>query len=83
MDAVRARVGLSPIPATLENILIERRIELAGEGHRWFDLIRNGIAADELSEKGFVSGKHEILPIPLLELDNTLIEQNQEYGGTK
>ncbi|GGZ29256.1 membrane protein [Echinicola pacifica] len=83
MDAIRARVGLSPIPATLENILEERRLELAGEGHRWFDLIRNGLAAQALADKGFVAGKHEILPIPLLELDNTILEQNAEYGGTK
>lgn len=83
LDAVRARVGLASVPATIDSILDERRLELAGEGHRWFDLIRNGRAAQALASKGFVAGKHEILPIPLLELDNTLMEQNQEYGGTK
>lgn len=83
LDAVRARVGLDPVPVSMESILTERRLELAGEGHRWFDLIRNGIAAQVLANRGFVAGKHEILPIPLLELDNTQIEQNQEYGGTK
>ncbi|WP_200975810.1 RagB/SusD family nutrient uptake outer membrane protein [Echinicola sp. 20G] len=83
LDAVRARVGLAPIPANFENIMEERRLELAGEGHRWFDLVRTGLAAQALADRGFVAGKHEILPIPLLELDNTLIEQNQEYGGTK
>jgi hypothetical protein len=36
-----------------------------------------------LASRGFVAGKNEILPIPLLELDNTKIEQSKEWGGTK
>lgn len=40
MDRVRARVGLDPVPATLENIKNERRWELAFEGIRYFDLLR-------------------------------------------
>lgn len=83
INAVRNRVGLGPVSATLENIKRERRLELAGEGHRWFDLVRWGDAATALGSRGFVAGRHEILPIPLLEMDNTLIEQSVEYGGTK
>lgn len=83
LDAVRARVGLASVPATFDNIFRERRLELAGEGHRWFDLVRTGKAADALAFKGFQAGKHEVLPIPLLEMDNTKIQQNSEYGGTK
>lgn len=83
LNAVRARAGLGIVAATLENIKRERRLELAGEGHRWFDLIRWGDAAAALGNRGFVAGRHEVLPIPLLELDNTLLEQNKEYGGTK
>ena len=83
LNAVRARVGLGSVAATFENIKRERRVELAGEGHRWFDLVRWGDAQAALSAKGFVAGKHEVLPIPLLELDNTQLEQNKEYGGTK
>lgn len=83
LDAVRGRVGLPSIPATFENIFNERRLELAGEGHRWFDLVRTGKAPQALAFKGFQAGKHEILPIPLLEMENTLIEQSTEYGGTK
>ena len=82
LDAVRARVGLASIPATFDNIFNERRLELAGEGHRWFDLVRTGKAADALAFKGFKAGKHEVLPIPLLELSNTKLKQNKEYGGT-
>jgi len=44
MDRVRARVGLGSIPATLDNILIERRLELSLEGIRYFDVIRRGMA---------------------------------------
>jgi hypothetical protein len=82
LDAVRGRVGLASVPATFDNILNERRLELAGEGHRWFDLVRTGRAAAALAFKGFQAGKHEVLPIPLNELTNTKIQQNIEYGGT-
>jgi len=83
LNAVRGRVNLGPTEATLENIKHERRMELVGEGHRWFDLVRWGDAAAALADRGFVAGKHEILPIPLLEMENTLIEQSAEWGGTK
>lgn len=83
LNAVRARVGLKPVDATFENIKKERRLELAGEGHRWMDLVRWGDASVALKAKGFVAGKHEILPIPLLEMENTKILQSKEWGGTK
>ncbi|KQM78795.1 carbohydrate-binding protein SusD [Pedobacter sp. Leaf216] len=82
-NAVRARVGLSPIAVTLDNIMKERRLELAGEGHRFLDLVRWGKAATVLAYKGFKAGRNEIFPIPQSELANTKIEQNKEYGGTK
>ncbi|MVT12041.1 RagB/SusD family nutrient uptake outer membrane protein [Chitinophaga tropicalis] len=83
LNAVRNRVGLPAIDATDDNIFNERRLELAGEGHRWFDLVRTGRAATVLASRGFIAGKHEILPIPLLELENTKLEQSKEWGGTK
>lgn len=82
LDAVRDRVGLPSVPVNMDAIKHERRMELAGEGHRWFDLIRWGDAAEALAFKGFTAGKNELLPIPLLELENTLLKQNSEYGGS-
>jgi hypothetical protein len=80
LDAVRGRVGLSSVPATLDNIYNERRLELATEGHRWFDLVRTGQAASVLASKGFTANKNEVLPIPLVELQNTKLVQNPGYN---
>ena len=80
LDAVRDRVGLGSVPVSLGAIKAERRRELAGEGHRWFDLVRWGDAPTVLANRGFVAGKHEILPIPNQELESTQIEQNPNYN---
>jgi hypothetical protein len=80
LDAVRARVGLASIPVSLNAIADERRLELGGEGHRFFDLVRTGKAAAALASRGFVAGKNEIFPIPYRELENTLIVQNPGYN---
>ena len=52
-----------------DNILQERRVELVGEGHRFFDLVRTGKAASEII--GFEAGKHEVFPIPAIEIQLT------------
>lgn len=54
LDRVRERVGLGSVPATMENILKERRLELSLEGIRYFDLIRQGmgVASQELTSVG-------------------------------
>lgn len=79
LDAVRARVGLGSVPATLDNIYKERRLELATEGHRWDDLIRTGQAATVLAFKGFKKDKNEYLPIPQSSLNNTKLVQDPAY----
>ena len=63
-----------------ELILAERRIELVGEGHRFFDLVRTGKAAAEI--EGFTSGKNELFPIPIEEIQfsNGNWQQNPGYN---
>ncbi|TLX72306.1 RagB/SusD family nutrient uptake outer membrane protein [Labilibacter sediminis] len=59
----------------------ERRIELAMEFERYFDLIRWGLAEEALGPNGWTKGKHEVYPIPQIEIDRsqgTLI-QNPGY----
>ncbi|HEX6181630.1 MAG TPA: RagB/SusD family nutrient uptake outer membrane protein, partial [Chitinophagaceae bacterium] len=80
LDAVRARVGLPSVPVSMQTIKNERRAELAGEGHRWFDLVRWGDAPSVLSSRGFQAGKNEIFPIPSRELTGTKLVQNPGYN---
>jgi len=80
LDAVRARVGLPSVPVSKDAIKAERRKELAGEGFRFFDLVRWGDASAKLSSRGFKSGKNEIFPIPFKEMENTKIVQNPGYN---
>lgn len=64
-------------------ILRERRVELALEQHRWFDLVRTGRAATVMQAlgKNFVAGKHELFPIPQGEIDLSegALTQNAGY----
>ena len=79
LNRVRARAGLQPISnPTLEDVREERRLELAGEQDRYWDLLRTGRAASVLSGYGFQAGKHEWYPIPQAEVDLSggQLEQN-------
>jgi hypothetical protein len=68
VNQVRVRAGVPGIPVqSLNDIYKERRFELSGEGHRFFDLVRTGQAAQYID--GFVLGKHELFPIPQVEID--------------
>ena len=79
LDAVRTRVGLPSVPVSMAAIKAERRLELAGEGFRFFDLVRWGDSTAKLSSKGFVAGKNEVFPIPYRELQGTKLVQNPGY----
>ena len=73
----------------------ERRLELGLEGHRFFDLVRWGIAKQwidgylavektrrsYLNEAAFQAGKHEYMPIPQtqINLSGGLYQQNPGY----
>ncbi|MEZ4921277.1 MAG: RagB/SusD family nutrient uptake outer membrane protein [Saprospiraceae bacterium] len=67
--------------ALLDAIYHERRVELGLEGHRFFDLVRTGRASDVLGPLGFVSGIHELFPIPVSQIQatNGAITQNPGY----
>lgn len=71
VNEVRDRVDMDPLSASgtelTELIWKERRLELSGEGHRFFDLVRTGKAAEEI--EGFQEEKHELFPIPQIEID--------------
>jgi hypothetical protein len=60
----------------------ERRIELAMEHDRFFDLVRWGTAAAALQAHGktFVVGKHELLPIPQTQIDISKGVLTQNFG---
>jgi starch-binding outer membrane protein, SusD/RagB family len=69
----------------------ERRVELAMEGHRFHDLVRQGRAAQVINtyyanssiyklSNPFIPGIHELFPIPQMERSvNTSLEQNPGY----
>ena len=84
LNVVRRRAfgdNLHDITATgtalYQAILDERRVELAMEGERFFDLVRTGQAAAKIT--GFVVGKHEVFPIPQTEIDISGLKQNAGY----
>lgn len=91
-NQVRERVGLSTLPTdgseelTKEMLLYERRIELAFENHRFYDLIRFGVATEVLaafaaSENYSFSPTDLLLPIPQGEINVSqgLLSQNPGY----
>ncbi len=91
LDEVRNRAGLPNVSAGLskdifrQKVLHERRMELAFEGQRWFDLIRvnNGqYAIDFLHSigKSNMSKKFLLFPIPQKAIDaNPNLTQNPGY----
>jgi len=82
---------------TLMDVLNERRKELVAEGHRMYDVIRNGLTVQRIDAKdsNLSKTKHDtkymeydwnfymiVLPIPKKEMDtNPNMEQNPQYGN--
>lgn len=91
LNLVRNRAGLPDIASGMNQadfrdaVLRERRVELAFEGHRWFDLIRvnNGqYGLNFLHSIGKTNADehHLLLPIPQIERDrNPNLSQNPGY----
>lgn len=86
--------GIVVAAPTLEHaIRHERRMELAMEGHRWFDLVRWGNTKEHMDAykatesveaqnqmRTFIAGKHEIFPLPAEEIElNPALTQNDNY----
>jgi starch-binding outer membrane protein, SusD/RagB family len=59
----------------------ERQVELALEGDRFFDVIRQGRGQEVFGTKGFQAGKSELMPIPQQEIDLSagVLTQNPGY----
>lgn len=88
INKLRVRAGLSEVsPAAGEPLRAaiwhERHYELALEHDRFFDLVRQGRAAEvmQAAGKNFIKGKNELLPIPALqiELSGGGLTQNPGY----
>jgi starch-binding outer membrane protein, SusD/RagB family len=88
INEVRVRVGLDPIPsgksqADLRDLVrYERRIELAQEGTRYWDLRRWKLLKDAMAfAKKNYQDKFEYAPIPQnqIDLSNKVLKQNDGY----
>ncbi len=96
VNQVRARVNLAPITITgatdgINKVLEERKLELAFEGKRWFDLKRTGKAIEIIKNRKDASGnplsyaaniteQRLLWPIPQSQIDNNPnLTQNAGY----
>ena len=92
INKVRARAKIADLTPGLsadafrDSVFLERRKEFIQEGHRWFDLVRQGgniyvDALKKIPEKSAVSSKNILFPIPQTERElNTLLTQNPGYN---
>ncbi|MEM9934611.1 MAG: RagB/SusD family nutrient uptake outer membrane protein [Bacteroidota bacterium] len=86
LDPIRTRAGLDPLDHTVLNtqalvrqaIQDERRLELAFEGQRWFDLVRTGTVDAEMGET--VDSRYHVFPIPVSEVLASFGEISQNDG---
>ncbi len=88
LNQIRNRAGLANTTAVSQSdlrtaIWKERRVEMAFEHDRFFDLVRTGQAAAAFTIHGktFVTGKHEVFPLPQAFIDEAggLSTQNPGY----
>ncbi|MGB7395593.1 MAG: RagB/SusD family nutrient uptake outer membrane protein [Pricia sp.] len=82
INDIRGRVGLDPIGAErdlTEALRQEKRVELALEPHRWFDIVRWDLGSEIFGAAWNENLK--VFPFPLSEIDrsNGLLTQNPGY----
>ena len=84
LNKIRSRANLANVTATAKAtvrtaIANERRLELALEGHRWFDLVRTGAVNAEMGMT--IDSNYHLFPIPTSEIfaSNGVITQNPGY----
>jgi hypothetical protein len=87
LDPIRSRAGVDPLDHTVLNtqdlvrqaIQDERRLELAFEGQRWFDLVRTGTVDAEMGQT--IDSRYHLFPIPVSEVLASfgVITQNDGY----
>jgi tetratricopeptide (TPR) repeat protein len=94
LNQIRLRAGVAPkfvgdVQELREAIATERRLELAFENHRWFDLVRTGRAVEVMTAHGEAQKAEKVtvtpeaytnirtlLGIPLREIEEFGFEQN-------
>ncbi len=84
LNKIRTRAGLANSTASSQAevraaIADERRLELAFEGQRWFDLVRTGTVDAEMGET--IDSRYHLFPIPTSEVLASfgVITQNDGY----
>jgi len=82
INHIRTRAELENLPDSadlMEALMHEKRVELAFEGHRWFDIVRWDIGGDIFGEQW--QDRYSLFPFPQSEIDrsNGLLEQNDGY----
>jgi len=87
LNKVRKRAGLLDLDSSLtgtalfDALMQDKFLEFAHEGQRFWDLVRWGKAASELSGTGYTS-KNDLFPIPITELDlNAALTQADQNPG--
>jgi len=89
VNSIRKRAGLPDLANLTQNdlrdaILQERRLELAFEGSRWFDLVRTGKLVSTLTAKGTTNVReyHNLFPVPQFPMgvNPNLAPQNPGYA---
>lgn len=94
VNKIKSRAGIATVNLSTKDLLLneidrERRLELIGEGHRWFDLIRTGKAISVMTShfnnnQGYSTAQikehHLLMPVPQGQINtDPALKQNPGY----